>query len=406
MFNNIPDTNEPLGDKIFKQHQVWQYPFNNVKKDNTNGWFIDWTDFQGGIPNIDSVNIGHKIADQALNMTPYWEVNYVDYEKGVIFLIPIEPNPFITGVGAGGAPINERDMEVFSGEYEDKRTDQILQDIQEGMITDPRDVSYILKGTVPLHVGPNGSQGGWYSPNETSFNRGGREGLRPKDIMQTDSQSLKKLKFSIPIKALNGTMDTNKWKEFVESNGSNDIEPDYQTEGENYKDPKTSAQFVLNHVQPSIKLRNYKAILGLFDKTPQKELRQLVDDGKLDEYNALYDQKWDAYKKGELVNKELEPLVHSISGQIADMVHPTQDKKQFDPYWYLKEHAIQIAQKFKWMDVLNKFEGSQDKTNRKYVAIAYSRLGDKKSIMRMIEKETDEETLKEMKYWLKEVGNK
>ena len=391
---------ESLGDQIFQHHGVWQYPFNLVQKSNTEGWFINWYDSQGGIPDIDSVNIGDKVADQSLNMTPYWEVNFVDSDKGIIFLNPIEPNPFVSGVGAGGKEITEWDMEVFSGEYEDKRTDQVLQSIQEDIVADPNDVAYILKGTVPLQMGPNGAQGGWYSPREVNYNRGGKEGMRPEDIMIMDAKSLQKLGFAVPIAALNGTMDLYDWKDYVQSNGSGDPKESYQSEGENYEDPRTSAQFVLNHVQPSIKHRNYSALLEKFDRNPSKELRSKP-------YNEKnYNEKWDSYKRGEMVNRKLEPLVKQVTASIADMTHPSQNKINFDRYWYLKENAIQTAEKFKWMDVLKKFENSYDKTNRKYVAIAYSRMGNKNGIEQMIGKERDEETKREMEYWLKEAGKK
>ena len=211
MVNGIPDPNEPLGKKIFEQHGVWQYPFNQVQKDNTQGWFINWYDSQGGIPDIDSVNNGDKVADSALNMTPYWEVSFVDSDKGIIFLNPIQPNPFVSGVGAGGKEITDWDMEIHSGEYEGKRIDQILKSIQEGTATDPNDVAYLLKGTVPLQMGPNGAQGGWYHPGEVNYNRGGREGMRPKDIMMVDAKSLQKMGYATPIAALDGSMNLDDW---------------------------------------------------------------------------------------------------------------------------------------------------------------------------------------------------
>ena len=396
--------NEPLGKKIFEHHGVWQYPFNQVQKDNNQGWFINWFDSQGGIPDIDSVNIGDKVADSALNMTPYWEVNFVDSNRGVIFLNPIEPNPFISGVGAGGKELTDWDMEIHSGEYEGKRIDQILQSIQAGTSTDPNDVAYLLKGTVPLQMGPNGAQGGWYSPNEVNYNRGGNEGMRPKDIMMFDAKSLQKMGFATPIAALDGTMELNDWKDYVQSNGSGDVKESYQSEGENYNDPQTSAQFVLNHPQPSIKHRNYKALQELFNPTPQKELTERYKDPNWDfeEHSKISDEKWGAYKRGENINKKIEPIIRKVTAQIADMTHPSQNKLNFDKYWYLKEDAIQTAGKFKWMDILAKFENSYDKTNRKYVAIAYSRMGLKDKIAQMILKEKDEETKKEMIYWFRE----
>jgi len=54
------------------------------------------------------------------------------------------------------------------------------------------------------------------------------------------------------------------------------------------------------------------------------------------------------------------------------------------------------------MDVLAKFENSYDKTNRKYVAIAYSRMGNKDMISKMVLKEKDQETKNDMIYWFRE----
>ena len=155
----------------------------------------------------------------------------------------------------------------------------------------------------------------------------------------------------------NPNKDLYDWKDYVQSNGSGDVKESYQSEGENYNDPQTSANFILNHPQPSIKHRNYKALKELFDPTPQRELndRMKNPDWNYEEHSEIYNQKWEAYKKGEYRNKKLEPLMKNVTGQIADMTHPSRDKLNFDKYWYLKEDAIQTAGKFKWMDVLEKF---------------------------------------------------
>ena len=117
-FKNPIGRNERLASAIKKRTGVWQYPFQKVKKTEKDGWHIDWFDYQGGMPDIEKVSIGDKIADDKLNMTAYWQINFVDTKSGKIFLTPIEPNPFLTGVGAGGAKIDDSDMRVFSGEHE------------------------------------------------------------------------------------------------------------------------------------------------------------------------------------------------------------------------------------------------------------------------------------------------
>jgi hypothetical protein len=348
------------------------------------------------------VEIGHKVADSAINMTPYWEVNYVDPDRGIINLTPIKPNPFITGVGAGGKEIGDWDMEVHSGEYEQKRVDQILGMMQEGTATDPRDVAYLLKGTVPLQMGPNGAQGGWYAPTDRMANRGGNEGMDAKSIMMQDAQSLQKMGFAVPLAALDGTMDVRKWGDFVNS-GGDDLDPEYQTEGENYKDPNTSAQFVLNHAQPSVKKRNYQALVELLNPSPREEIKQILQTNP-EAYGEASERLWKEWKEGKNINRELEPLVHGVSLQIADMKHPAQDKKNFDYYWHLKEKAIETATKYKWLDVLQKMENAFDDTNRRWVADAYSKLGDQESVMRMLSKETDPQIRANMEFALRNIG--
>lgn len=393
LFQNPPENSRPL-----------QYPFNMVKKDTSEGWYID------DLPDVSGISIGDQVADDKLNMTPYWEVNFVNEETGVVYLTPIEPNPFLSGIGAGGKELTDWDYEVHSGEYESKRIDQVLDVMREGIAADPSDVAYILKGTCPVHMGPNGAQGGWYSPNERMYNRGGAEGMSPEEIMVMDANSLKKLGFAVPLMALSGEMNINDWKDFVQSNGSDDLKKSFQTEGENYDDPQTSAQFALNHVQPSIKLRNFSALTEQFDTNPREYLKNKYfgkgSEFDRDMYNKEYNEMWDAYKRGEMVNKELEPLVRSVAMQIANMTHPSQEKIGFDKYWYLKEQVINLAGKFKWMDILAKFENSYDKTNRKYVAVAYSRMGNSAMISPMILRETDESTRQDMIYYFQEAEKK
>ena len=62
------DPRQPLGERIFESSGVWLYPFNNVKKDVTEGWYIDWFDGPGSIQDIEQVNIGDKVADYSLNI--------------------------------------------------------------------------------------------------------------------------------------------------------------------------------------------------------------------------------------------------------------------------------------------------------------------------------------------------
>ena len=92
-------------------------PFADIQKDPQEGYYFDWgSHHQGGsISNLSKINIGDKVADKSLNWTPYWTVSGVDEKKQIIYLTPIEPNPLVTGVGAGGKKLDDFDMSVFTG---------------------------------------------------------------------------------------------------------------------------------------------------------------------------------------------------------------------------------------------------------------------------------------------------
>jgi len=362
---------DSLGERIFESQGVWLYPFKNVKRDNIEGWYIDWFDNPGSIHEIEKVNIGDKVADFSLNMTPYWEVNGVDSDRGTIYLTPIEPNPFITGVGAGGAKITEHDLQVHTGEYERKRIDGVLDVINQKLYASPSDIAYILQGTVPVNFGPNGAQGGWYCVHDTWNNRGGKNGLDAQHIMMSDAKTLQqKFGFTIPQKALDGSMDVHKWGFFV--NGVSDPDTDFQAENENYTNVETSKKYLSEAIEPKRKERNLSAIIK-----------------KIDFYNKP--------------TREKEKLLRDLAVDIFHMYHPTIDRRKFDVYWHLKEQFILIAQRFKWWDILELYKKCYDSTNRAYVASAYrflSEEGDdeekeksKKSLLEMERKEEHPEAL-------------
>ena len=100
-YQHLGEDKPQLGDRVFEHYGVWMYPFKKVKRDSVEGYYLDWFDEPGSIHDISKVQAGDKIADRALNMTPYWEVSGIDPDKGRIYVNPIEPNPFVTGVGAG-----------------------------------------------------------------------------------------------------------------------------------------------------------------------------------------------------------------------------------------------------------------------------------------------------------------
>lgn len=192
---------------------IWMHRFSDVRKDD-HGYFILKSDNPAG----SKMRVGDQLADHALNMTPYWSVSSVDGDR--VNLTPIGSNPLKTGVGAGGAKITKHDIDVYTGDYERKRVEKINEAIDSGNL-DIDTIKYILLGTVPLQFGPNGSQGGWYSPTDSYSNRGGRKGMQPREIMMADAQTLKDHGIPVPVKALDGTMDPHDWGSWVEGNGSN-----------------------------------------------------------------------------------------------------------------------------------------------------------------------------------------
>lgn len=193
---------------------IWMHRFSDVRKDDS-GFFILKSDNPAGY----KIRIGDELSDYALNMTPYWRVESIKDQR--ISLIPINNNPFKTGTGAGGAKITKHDIDVYTGDYERKKIEQVNEAIEKGNI-DIDSLKYLLLGTIPVQFGPNGAQGGWYNVNDTYSNRGGRQGLKPKDIMVADAKTIKEYGLPVPIKALDGTMAPYDWDQWISGSGSED----------------------------------------------------------------------------------------------------------------------------------------------------------------------------------------
>src|SRR3990167_888236 len=134
---------------------IWMHRFSDIRKDDQ-GFFILKQDNPAG----NEMSPGHLLADYAINLTPYWKVTSTKDNR--INLEPIGSNPFLTGIGAGGAKLNQYDFEVFTGKAEKERIERIQKLISDGKATID-DVKYLLDGTVPVNMGPNGAQGGWYN---------------------------------------------------------------------------------------------------------------------------------------------------------------------------------------------------------------------------------------------------
>ena len=205
--------------EVQQKLNIWMHRFSDVRKDGA-GFFILKTDNPAG----NNMRPGELLADYAMNQSPYWKITKVDNQR--ISLEPIGSNPFLTGIGAGGAKLDKYDFDVFTGKAEQDRIEKIKQKLEDGT-ADIDAVKYVLDGTVPVNMGPNGAQGGWYNLNDRS-SRGGRKGMKPEQIMIADAKKLQHYGFiGVPATALDGTMDPDHWQEWIEGSGEGAGTKDY-----------------------------------------------------------------------------------------------------------------------------------------------------------------------------------
>jgi len=398
-----------LGRAIYAKKGIWMIPFNSIKKDPQEGWYADWAEEPGSVQDLADVNVGDKVSDQSLNFTPYWQVNGVDESKNRIYLDPIEPNPFVTGVGAGGAKIGDFDMEVFSGEYERKRVDSILQDVKAGHVHSISDVAYLLLGTVPLQMGPNGAQGGWYNASDTGSNRGGKQQLDPRTIMMKDAETLKsQFGLAVPKKALSGQLDPHIWTNFVNGDTDTRHAKDTQVEGEDFDDPKKILQSILKHPQPQIKMRNWEALQDKYTgySDYQKDIRDIgTRTGELRGYYDKAEKKW---QSGGYTNEDVLPI---LKNAVMGIAHLPAKGKRLDPYWHLREKALIFAARQGWWNLLELFENAKDAVNRRYVFDMYAgglfgmdHPPKLEKMFKMLEDETNAEVLNNALYKLHKIG--
>ena len=198
------------------EYGSWQHRFSDVRRDNSGFYILLGDNLMSG-----KMQVGDTLADNALNVTPYWKI--IALSGGRISLEPIGTNPFLTGVGAGGAKLTQFDVGVFTGEYEKKRVEQIQAKMKTGDVR-LDDVIYLLDGTMPTNMGPNGAQGGWYDASDTRSNRGGRKNMKEKEIVISDANKLKGWGFIVPISALSGLMEADEWSSWLSGNGTSDID--------------------------------------------------------------------------------------------------------------------------------------------------------------------------------------
>lgn len=383
-----------LGGELHKSKGIWMVAFNAIKNDPVEGWVFDWNEAgqRSSISDVNQVSVGDKVADYALNMTPYWQVSGVDPDKGLVYLDPIEPNPFLTGVGAGGKKLGKWDYEVQSGDYETKRVEEILAGWKAGKVQRLGDIAYLLSGTVPVHMGPNGSQGGWYASRDTRSNRGGQKGMSSEDIVKQDAATAKNtFGFDVPASALDGTLDPHTWDDFINGQVTPRDRESTRLEGEDFNDVKAMAKMVIDHKMPSIKMRNADALMDYFQGRD-----------KYDTTGEDWETQRDAYIRGDYRRQELEPLIKSVARKLHTQTNLKKD--EHDPYYLVKEKFILTAGAFGWDNILRMYEDSVDKDNRRYVYNiyagktrgAYEGKTDEDAMFRMLGNETQADTIMDM----------
>lgn len=206
----ISALSEDLARDYYESTHAWMHPFGDVRRDDV-GYYIAHADN----PNAKMMKPGDHIQDVALNKQPYWVV--ASNGTWRVELTPIPPNPLLTGIGAGGARLTQRDIDVFSGKYERERVQAVVAHIEKnrGHSTDITDVQYILLGTVPTNFGPNGTQGGWYKASDIYANRGGRRGMSVREIIISDAHTLKQMGFRLSPDILKGDIEEEAWDSFM-----------------------------------------------------------------------------------------------------------------------------------------------------------------------------------------------
>jgi len=344
------------------ESKTYSIKFSDVKFDTTEKYYVDIDKSTNNVDDISKVDLGDKVADWVMSNAEYWRIVGVDDQKRRLYLEPIGKNPYVPNVegevvGAGGKVFDQHDFDVLSGKYESEKIDKILEIINNKEYHDIRDIAYILLGTVPVQVGPNGSQGGWYSVGDTSSNRGGKKGMKTEEIMMKDADTLKnKLGFDVPRTALDGTLKPSNWNDFVGGHliNSKDLE-NTKLEIEDFNDAEKMANIVLSHAQPAIRQRNALELLQL-------------------------SRNDDAY----------DSIVRDVAFQLAKQSKITHN---LDYLWLVKEHFIKFAKEKGWDDVLEAFIDSHDQTNRKYVAESLLGLGKIDQVLKMLDKEPHEEAI-------------
>lgn len=363
-----------------KEKRALKIPFDDVKFDTDKKYYVDLNKTRGilgssvgGVKKMtaDDVEIGDLVEDMAMSAAPYWKVHDIDTDANIIYLEPYGKNPFVPNaegeiIGAGGKKFDQHDFDVMGGKYEQDRIDRILDIINKKQYHDISDIAYILLGTVPVHVGPNGSQGGWYSSGDHN-NRGHKKGMDTAQVIAKDASTLKnKLGFDVPESALTGEMPSRLWDQFVGGEVSRwDIEKT-KLPIEDFTDAKKMAEIVQGKYPPAIRKRN---------------LEKLLDLGR--ETNG-YDN-----------------LIHDLSIKLAGDNVLVDD---FDLLWHIKEKIIWFAKQKGWEDVIEAYEEAHDVSNLGDVARHYAENKQLDKLLNMLDKTKPSAAIREILSGLSKIG--
>lgn len=362
------------------RERIIKIPFAEVKFNTIDKYYVDLNKTRGilvtdeedrGRLVADDVEIGDLVEDMVISAVPYWKVHDIDIEKNIIYLEPYGKNPFVPNasgeiVGAGGHKFSQHDFDVMSGEYEQSRIDRILDIINNKKYHDINDIAYILLGTVPVQVGPNGSQGGWYNVKDGN-NRGSMKGMETQEIMIKDANTLKnKLGFEVPDSALSGELDAYTWNDFINGHvGTRGLERT-KLPFEDFTDPVKMAGVVMGRYAPAIRLRNLERLLDIGRST--------------DEYDDLI--------------RDLSKKI--VGDKILD--------DDFDRLWHLKERLIRFASQKGWEDIIEMYEDVHDADNQADVARHYGESKQLEKLLAMLDKSKSAKPIRSILGYLVEIA--
>jgi len=239
--------------------------------------------------------------------------------------------------------------------------DETFTRIAKGCYTTPNGIKAVLSG---------------YAPNKNSYELAGwgcrDQSHDPLAIANKDKEIVKRLGLDIPPQLRQLSEEKlDDWKTWV--NGDYPDEPPYERPGrasppsrwmyddENFKDFEACRHFFVNHPDPRVKKRNFKALLDLLDDQEQYEI--------------------------------ILPDIINVVEQDAAFYACLQHNEKW--YWAsLKETIIQAVPQNKevaaatgWDEILRLTEKLPHPDNRRYTATAYSHHNNEAALLRMLKRE-------------------